>query len=415
MAGLYIAATAWPCWPSSAGWRRASRQILEREAQRQVHEDGVTREQTVCYQVLVLQFLIIAGLVGELHGDAFSRQYWSRIREMIVFLRSIGDVAGQVPDFGDSDDGMVFMLSPSARKRRLEDVVAIEQWFDHPDALEANSQSAAWWLGSGFPVPRHWPVHPVIRRKAFPEGGYFVLGRDFGAKNEVIAVMDAGPLGYLSIAAHGHADCLSFTLSVAGRAILIDPGTYCYHSEPEWRDYFRGTAAHNTLRVDARDQSEIGGAFMWLKRANATVESYALEGPRQHVRARHDGYSRLGDPVIHRRELLLDLERSRIEVRDDLSCKGSHVVERNWHFADDCLVEQTAPGDVVIRSDPAVVTLHSADGDIRILRGSLEPRGGWISRRFGTRSPTTTVTIQTATHGSARLSTTFTWTVRPDA
>ena len=167
------------------------------------------------------------------------------------------------------------------------------------------------------------------------------MGRDFGTKDEVIAVMDAGPLGYLSIAAHGHADCLAFTLAVAGRAILIDPGTYCYHSEPEWRDYFRGTAAHNTVRVDGCDQSEIGGAFMWLS-----------------------------------------------------------------------LVEQIARGEVVIRSGPVVVTLHCADGDVRILRGSLEPRSGWISRRFGTRSPTTTVIIGSLTHGSARLSTTFAWTVQ---
>jgi len=166
------------------------------------------------------------------------------------------------------------------------------------------------------------------------------------------------------------------------------------------------------VRVDGCDQSEIGGAFMWLSRANATVESYALEGLRQHVRARHDGYRRLSDPVIHRRELLIDLEQSRIEVEDELSCKGSHVIERSWHFAEDCLVEQTARGEVVIRSGPVVVTLHCADGDVRILRGSLEPRSGWISRRFGTRSPTTTVIIGSLTHGSARLSTTIAWTVR---
>ena len=84
--------------------------------------------------------------------------------------------------------------------------------------------------------------------------------------------MDAGPLGFLSIAAHGHADCLSLLLSVSGKELLVDPGTYCYHTEREWRDYFRSTAAHNTVRVDGVDQSQIAGAFLWAEKAEASVE-----------------------------------------------------------------------------------------------------------------------------------------------
>ena len=101
------------------------------------------------------------------------------------------------------------------------------------------------------------------------QGGYIVMGGE-GCH----LVFDAGPLGYLGIAAHGHADALSFCLAIDDAWWLVDPGTYAYHSAPEWRSYFRGTSAHNTIRVNGNDQSQMGGAFMWLRKAHATVLEY---------------------------------------------------------------------------------------------------------------------------------------------
>ena len=51
----------------------------------------------------------------------------------------------------------------------------------------------------------------------------------------------------------------SRSASLGSEEFLVDPGTYA-----ERRAYFRGTAAHNTVRIDGRDQSEQGGNFMWL-------------------------------------------------------------------------------------------------------------------------------------------------------
>src|SRR5690606_32758000 len=99
------------------------------------------------------------------------------------------------------------------------------------------------------------PARPAPPRLTFPAGGHYLLGSDFDTAREVRIAIDCAPLGYLSIAAHGHADALAFTLSVAGHELLIDPGTYAYHTQKTWRDYFRGTLAHNTVRIDGEDQS----------------------------------------------------------------------------------------------------------------------------------------------------------------
>src|SRR5262249_33801097 len=103
----------------------------------------------------------------------------------------------------------------------------------------------------------------ALPRRAFVDGGYYILGCDLQTPRELRPVVDAGPLGLGPVAAHGHADALSITLSVGGVQILVDPGTFIEHGDSPWRDYFRGTAAHNTIRVDGRDQSEPGGDSLW--------------------------------------------------------------------------------------------------------------------------------------------------------
>ena len=174
--------------------------------------------------------------------------------------------------------------------------------------------------------------------KAFPEGGYYILGRDFETESEIRLIVDAGPLGYRAIAAHGHADALAFTLSVGGREFLIDPGTYAYHTQGPWRQYFRGTAAHNTVRVDGVDQSVSGGNFMWLKKAHAGCRRWSTSAERDVFDGWHDGYMRLGDPVFHRRRITLDKPARRFRIDDVLEACGEHEVELFFHCSELCSV-----------------------------------------------------------------------------
>jgi hypothetical protein len=411
MAGLYVASVAWPCWDRSNAWRAEAKAILEREVQLQVHADGTTREQTVGYQMFVLQFLIIAGLVGESAGDAFSIAYWVRVRQMILFLRSIVDAGGHLPDFGDSDEGMAFMLSPEARNRRYTDLAELALVWDGEHDGHLSTCSLAAWLGSGFPRPSNWRSSSAPLQRAFPEGGYYVLGEKDGTAAEVRVVFDAAPLGYLSIAAHGHADCLSFTLSLGGEQFLIDPGTYCYHTEREWRDYFRGTSAHNTVRVDRQDQSEIGGPFMWVRKAQPAVHAAELGEGRQRVRASHDGYRKLASPVVHTREIGFEPGSGVLNVQDEIEATGAHVVERFWHFAEHCEVRQIDSRTVTATGRSATLTLRCAeDCGIEVLRGSRTPRAGWISRRFGSMQPTTSVVVTNSVASSVNLGTRLEWT-----
>ena len=396
--GLYVAALTWPHWPEMREWGKHARAIVEREALAQNAPDGVNREQAVWYQQFVLDMLLTCLVAARANGDSFCAEYESRIEAMIDYLAAIMDVGGNVPLFGDADDGYLLRLDPapgfSPHRSALGMGALLFRRGDFKLKALALDDRARWLLGSASgsqyealqPETTRLPV-----RQSFPEGGYYVLGADFDTPAEIRAVVDAGPLGYTAIAAHGHADALSLTLSVGGREFLVDPGTYAYHTQERWREYFRGTAAHNTVRIDGRDQSEQGGNFMWVKHARAGCGLWLSSAEKDTFEGWHDGYLRLSDPVTHRRLLELDKRARRLVIEDSLVMAEEHEVELIFHWAEDCRVDAVADGYLVERDGIQLHLALPAGGSTEIYRGSLSPLCGWISRGFDRRAPTSTI------------------------
>jgi hypothetical protein len=406
-AGLFIAGLTWPHWKRAGHWTRTGKAILEREALAQNAPDGVNREQAVSYQRFVLDFLVFCLLAGRANGKPFSGEYAARIESMLDYLASIMDAGGNVPQFGDADDGHMARLSQEERFCPYRSLLATGALLfgrgDFKLKAGALDDKTRWLLGpradaqyAGLDA-RRTRLPP---RQAFPEGGYYVLGCDFDSAAEIRLVADAGPLGYRSIAAHGHADALSFTLSAGGREFLIDPGTYAYHTQGAWREYFRGTAAHNTLRIDGWDQSVQGGNFLWLKKANAGCSLWLSSAEKDCFEGWHDGYLRLPDAVKHRRLIMLDKAAARIVVEDCLEMAEDHAVELFFHCHEDALVKPTQHGYLVRRCDAFVeITLpRLPEAKLQVYRGSLAPMCGWVSRAFDSRTPAPTIVW------SARLS-----------
>jgi hypothetical protein len=397
--GLFVAALTWPCWPRSARWLRRARDGFEAEALAQNAPDGVNREQAVYYHHEVADMMLLCGLAGRARGVAFAPAYWQRLQAMLDFVLALMDVRGHVPMIGDADDALMLRLHHDddafcPYRSLLASGAVLFGRADFKAAAGAFDAKSRWLLGAdGACAFDALPVAaPAPRVRHFEHGGYTVLGTRLGEADELRLVADAGPLGYLSIAAHGHADALAFTLSAGGHELLVDPGTYAYHTEREWRDWFRGTAAHNTVEVDGENQSVIGGNFMWLQRAQATLETLAFGEQGDVWQASHDGYRRLADPVLHRRRIEVAHAQRTIVVTDTLECEGSHTARLHWHVAE--TVDVRLDGCDVVLDAPGVrlrVTLLGATVSPTLLRGGTDPRGGWLSRRFGKKQPTTQI------------------------
>jgi hypothetical protein len=417
-AGVYIASVTWNFWPQMRSWGIECKEILGQEAIVQNAEDGGNKEQAFSYQQFVLDFLVLAGLAARAANEDFEPDYWQRIERMLEFLAAMMDVAGHVPMIGDADDGYVVRLSPHdglvpgdsasdnyrsllatgallfnrsdfARKARQVDDKT--RWLLPSDRVRAFDRLAA-------------SSTPVSARRAFPQSGYYVLGSDFDTPEEVRMIVDAGPLGYLSIAAHGHADALSVVLNVGGEEVLVDPGTYAYHTEPEWRRYFRSTRAHNTVAVDDCDQSTQSGNFMWSRHAIARCLHFGEQGGVQRFLGEHDGYCALSDPIEHQREILYDSGLRMFTIKDILEGAGSHEVCLNWHFSE--RIGPVAREDEIAASTArhrVRIVPKSMPAHVAVYRAGTPDEGGWISRRFGHKEPTTTVAWRYAARGRTEL------------
>ncbi|HRO58621.1 MAG TPA: alginate lyase family protein, partial [Burkholderiaceae bacterium] len=409
-AGLLVGALTWPLWPESSRWIELARARFERECVAQNAPDGVNREQAIWYQHTVMETMLIAALTARANGIEFSGAFWQRLERMTEYLAALMDRSTEVPMLGDSDDSVIVRWAqpaPAAPYRSL--LASGVLLFGRGDWKERSSgfdDRNRWLFGDrGCEVYRAVPAcGSESRRREFPDGGRYILGTRFGRRDEVLATIDAGPTGYPEIAAHGHADALALTLSVAGHQFLIDPGTYAYHTERKWRDYFRSTFAHNTACVDGLDQSESGGSFLWLRKARARCTRFVADGAAQCFEGEHDGYARLADPVVHRRRVGFDSSRNRFEIEDEFDCAGSHAVQICWHFCEGCRIEET-DGRVVARAGPVELRLfmEPAAAPPRILCGSEAPLAGWISRAFDLKTPCPTVVWDRAVAGPTRL------------
>ena len=395
-AGAFVGSCVWPCWSETTRWRETAHDILVREALLQNSPDGVNREQAFSYQQFVLDFLISAALAGARSKTPLPVNVCERIESMVEFVAAVSDGSGHVPMIGDADDGYVYRLSPEPAFDNYASLRNTAARLFGRDDLRASDQDdhKTAWLTAGLgplSIGAHEPPAPPLRAsRAFRDGGYFVMvGRDADGR-EIKCVVDAGPLGYLSIAAHGHADALSIVLSYDGEEVLVDPGTFAYHTQPEWRAYFRGTAAHNTVQIDRTDQSQSGGNFMWLRHAKCKVLDWRSTADSDTLIATHDGYSTLKDPVEHVRTVQLDKRAGRLLIVDEIRCRVAHRADWHWHFSEPWRTRLAADGGGVEAQHGRLKVRILTDDrrlEMRCTRGGIHPPLGWISTRFGVREP----------------------------
>lgn len=396
LTGLYVAAHTWPLSAQSAAWARQAKAELEREAILQHFADGANREQAFGYQAFTIEYLMVAGICGQRTGDPFSPGYWDVLRRACRFFRSVKNVQGEMPMVGDSDDGAVLRLEtrdgmsrPAVMLNRCDSIFG--------DDVADSAKQGAQWLGAERLLQAQHGETPKTDWE-FAGSGYFIFGSGFDSSDEIKGLVDCGALGFLGIAAHGHADALAICLSIAGESCLVDPGTYAYGDDYQWRQYFRGTSAHNTVRVDGLDQSQAGGRFLWLSKAQARVEKTPLSPEQFEFAGSHDGYMRLHDPVRHTRYIAFDASLKRLLVKDDIAAKTSHQIEQFWHFAPGVEVQLGDDGVVTARGRRFDVEMRwSASGvAVNIVRGQLDPPLGWYSSGYGMKEPATAVRVSTS-------------------
>jgi hypothetical protein len=394
-AGQLVASCAFPWYPESERWRRTSSRLLERELMRNTFPSGINRELATDYQCFVAELGLLAAVESQLAGSPVKTAVWQRLCAMVDSGAALLDEKLRPPRQGDGDEGRALLLD-APQSNRWPSLVAVGgalfgrlHWWPAvaPDA-------ASTIIGGLFGAARRVGARPSSRPWRFPDAGLTLLRTSADRYPEIWCRCDGGPHGYLSIAAHAHADALSIEVRHGGVDVLADPGTYCYHGEPQWRSYFRSTTAHNTVELDGRCQSSEGGPFLWRRHANAMEIDVQDIGDAVEWIADHEGYLSLDPPARHRRCVRLDRASHTVDIVDEIT-GGCHDVRILFHLGPDVDVE--LGGAWAMLRWPA----ESAQGAARLElpqqlvwslhRGETDPILGWYSDGLGRRMPAYTI------------------------
>lgn len=374
-AGEFLLGMALPELPWTGQMTEHARATLIAEASKQILADGVPAEQSPSYGAFTAELIALSARVARDSGRSFPSSVDGRLERFAEFISWSALADGSVPAFGDDDDGRVLTLGRAEHAYPLSVACALAGYLRMPAPVaNAAPDFRAQMLGQA----RKGGASPK-GLKVFAEGGYTAVTDTINGRTMQM-LFDHGPLGYLSIAAHGHADALSITLAIDGNPVLVDPGTYLYHSGGAWRDWFRGTRAHNTLTLADTDQSRISGPFNWSHKARSTLESYA-EGQDWKAVGSHDGYCKTFG-VIHRRTLART--RNGVRITDALlgpepGEESEVVFQLAPHLSAEC-----SGNEVVVRSgEQRLLTMVFETSDLHVEHGGEGIGGGWVSPSFG--------------------------------
>jgi hypothetical protein len=163
--------------------------------------------------------------------------------------------------------------------------------------------------------------------------------------------------------------------------LLIDPGTYTYVGDPEWRNWFRGSAAHNTIRIDGLNQAPAGGPFGWHGKPAVRVLDWNTSAETDYIDAecRYSSFT-------HRRRILY-VKPELIYLVDSIASEDSspHTIEQFWHTGGQCEMLNSSAYAI---GTPAVL---SFDGQY-----PAAVQLGWRSKAFGTKEPAPVVCVTAA-------------------
>lgn len=380
---LFFIGVLCPQISAAAGWRKKGREILLQGAERQVLPDGVYFEQSLYYHVYALDLFLHFRLLALRNGIDVSPSFDQVVQRMLAVLQALSQ-NGVPGGFGDDDGGRLF----NPRRNRAEhmaDPLPIGAILYRNDQLRAKASStsaplteeAIWLFGEQavldlLPQTSH---NMPARAQFFPNGGIYISPDSGNSKQQI--TIDAGPLGAMR-GGHGHADALSVKYSAHDRPWLVDPGTFCYFSSGNERNLFRGTGAHNTLRVDEVDQAVADGPFAWRELTPVRAESWITGETFSFFSGIHEGYLRLNDPVLHRR-FVVHLYNGFWMVRDVAIGNEAHVLETFWHFAANLTLRKTRDAFVASANDNedgqaiGFIPVNDPEWNLRIITGHVSP------------------------------------------
>ncbi|WP_419194225.1 alginate lyase family protein [Novipirellula herctigrandis] len=313
-------------------WKDLALYVLRSHGPKQFYDDGFCVEQAISYHFFTLGFLSLATLAARNRGNDLSILA-SSVKNAFLAGMSFQTTDGTWPAIGDLDSARAIPSSVSATWDfgSLCNFAAV--LFEEPKLKcgQIAGEEVTWFLGDAGIAK--WRT--LNRKGELPQS---VLLRESGYAIASIKdhwlLFDAGPIaaGVHSDAtpsvAHGHADTLQLLYWFKGRPLLQDSGIPSYYAPQDWVEYFRSSAAHNTIEVEGAGPVRSTGKLSW---------SFAAPAPQLDAYFATDftmlcGSANWGNGVQVERHVLLT-ENFGLWIADYVKCDEPRKVSCYWQLA----------------------------------------------------------------------------------
>jgi hypothetical protein len=369
--------------PEGESWARMGRRWLEDRAARLIGPQGSFSQYSLNYhRVMVDTFCMAEVWRRLLELPAFSASWQSRTLAATQWLRHmVNPDNGDGPNVGANDGARLLQLTDTPYRDYRPSVSLAMALFA---GQRAYTQPGPWvhalqWLGVAVPHE----VAPPPQSYMADDGGFAVLrcGR-------AMAMLRYPRFRFRP----SQADALHLDLWLGQDNLLRDAGTYSYNTEPQWINYFGGTASHNTVQFDDRDQMPRLSRFLfgdWLKADGVQTLPGSAEATQFAA-----GY-RVGRGAQHHRAV--SLQAGRLQVVDQVQGFTTKAVLR-WRLQPgDWRLVPSPQGLQLVLGSEGVVTI-GVSATVPVLRCELVQ--GWESRHYLEKTPVPVLEVEVQHSGT---------------
>lgn len=340
-------------------WANTGRRWLENRAARLIGPQGSFSQYSLNYHRVMLDTFCMAEVWRRnLALPSFSEHWQSRALAATEWLRHmVNSINGDGPNLGANDGARLLQLTNTPYRDHRPTVQLAMALFDRKRAYEqpGTYDHPLQWLGVDLPSD----IAPATKSYEADDGGFAMLRR--GA---VMALLHYPRFRFRP----SQADALHLDLWLGSDNVLRDAGTFSYNTEPEWLSYFGGTASHNTIQFDDRDQMPRLSRFLlgdWLR-------TTWLQPLKEDAQGTYFGAAyRDGQGSAHRRHIILEDTLLRVEdVVTGFACKAVlrwRLRPRYWQMEDEpgklCLVSRLDPKQMLtVRSNKSIARYELVEG-----------------------------------------------------
>ena len=356
--------------PETVSISRLAASRLPSELNRQINKDGSFGEASSFYGRLVLEGFALAAACTDSHTD--SRAWRGRLASGAAALKNLTRTDGSMAQLGDNDSGRYLPLGDHPVLGARGVIAIIAAMLDDSELAPPAGdwwEDAVWMYGSdALELMKQGRERDGDSITSLNEAGWYTANL-----GEAHLTVSCGPVGLSGIGAHAHNDKLSFEL-FAGEPLIVDPGTYCYTLDPEFRNAFRSTRAHSTLMLDGAEQVPFTDQVFELPDlTRAKCGIFERRDERVVFQGSHRGYQqRFGVKHIRR----ISLGRHELSIEDRLEGGGKHDVKIGFPLAPGLTVE--IDGSQAIIQGSRISARLNAPGALTVEDAEYSP--GYLQR-----------------------------------